>query len=183
MGLMSFFARLAQILKSNLNDLISRSEDPEKMLDQVLRDMAEQLTEATKQVAVAIADEKGKRLVLLEDGKTTLPSAIFFRTGAAPVFGRKGIDAYINGDEGRLMRGLKKILGTSLMEEKTLIGSRAVGFTEILQHFISHLKGRADDAAGRSIDHVIMGRPVHFHDDDGDADTKSQNTLENIDCR
>ena len=58
MGLMSFFARLAQILKSNLNELISRSEDPEKMLEQVIRDMSEQLTEATKQVAVAIADEK-----------------------------------------------------------------------------------------------------------------------------
>ena len=55
---MSFFARLAQILKSNLNELISRSEDPEKMLEQVIRDMADQLTEATKQVAVAIADEK-----------------------------------------------------------------------------------------------------------------------------
>lgn len=58
MGLMSFFARLAQVLKSNLNELISRSEDPEKMLEQVIRDMSEQLTEATKQVAVAIADEK-----------------------------------------------------------------------------------------------------------------------------
>ena len=58
MGLMSFFARLAHILKSNLNELISRSEDPEKMLEQVIRDMSEQLTEATKQVAVAIADEK-----------------------------------------------------------------------------------------------------------------------------
>lgn len=55
---MGFFSRLAQLLKSNLNDLINRSEDPEKMLHQVIIDMGEQLIEAKKQVAVAIADEK-----------------------------------------------------------------------------------------------------------------------------
>lgn len=55
---MSFFARLAQLIKSNLNELISRAEDPEKMLEQVIRDMNVQLLEAKKQVAVAIADEK-----------------------------------------------------------------------------------------------------------------------------
>src|SRR2546423_111331 len=40
------------------NDLISKSEDPEKMLNQVVIDMANQLIEAKKQVAVSIADEK-----------------------------------------------------------------------------------------------------------------------------
>ncbi len=55
---MGFFSRLAQLIKSNLNDLISKSEDPEKMLNQVILDMNSQLVEAKKQVAVAIADEK-----------------------------------------------------------------------------------------------------------------------------
>ena len=55
---MGIFARLAILVKSNLNDLISRSEDPEKMLNQVVIDMANQLIEAKKQVAVSIADEK-----------------------------------------------------------------------------------------------------------------------------
>lgn len=55
---MAFFARLSQLLRSNLNDLISRSEDPEKMLNQVIQDMNTNLVEAKKQVAVAIADEK-----------------------------------------------------------------------------------------------------------------------------
>ncbi|MFO0695810.1 MAG: PspA/IM30 family protein [Polyangiales bacterium] len=55
---MGFFGRMAQLLKSNLNDLISKSEDPEKMLNQVIVDMNQQLVEAKKQVAVAIADEK-----------------------------------------------------------------------------------------------------------------------------
>ncbi len=55
---MGIFARLAALIKSNLNDLISSAEDPEKMLNQVLIDMGNQLIEAKKQVAMAIADEK-----------------------------------------------------------------------------------------------------------------------------
>lgn len=55
---MGIFARLAALIKSNLNDLISRSEDPEKMLNQIVIDMGAQLLEAKKQVASSIADEK-----------------------------------------------------------------------------------------------------------------------------
>ncbi|MCC7538829.1 MAG: PspA/IM30 family protein [Deltaproteobacteria bacterium] len=55
---MGIFGRIAQLIKSNINDLINRAEDPEKMLNQVIVDMNAQLVEAKKQVAVAIADEK-----------------------------------------------------------------------------------------------------------------------------
>jgi len=55
---MGIFSRLGTLIKSNLNDLISRAEDPEKMLNQVLLEMQQQLVEAKKAVAVAIADEK-----------------------------------------------------------------------------------------------------------------------------
>lgn len=58
---MGILSRLATLIKSNLNDLISRSEDPEKMLEQILLDMNQQLLEAKKQVAVSIADEKRLR--------------------------------------------------------------------------------------------------------------------------
>src|SRR5919106_1627567 len=55
---MGFFGRLSQLIRSNLNDLINRAEDPEKMLNQVILEMNQQLVEAKKMVAVAIADEK-----------------------------------------------------------------------------------------------------------------------------
>ena len=55
---MGIFSRLGTLIKSNLNDIISKAEDPEKMLSQVLVDMKNQLVEAKKQVAVAIGDEK-----------------------------------------------------------------------------------------------------------------------------
>ncbi len=55
---MGLFARLARLIKSNINALISSSENPEKMLNQLIIDMSEQLAAAKKQVAGAIADEK-----------------------------------------------------------------------------------------------------------------------------
>lgn len=55
---MGLWARIVQFIKSNINALISRAEDPEKMLNQVVMDMNEQLIKAKKQVATAIADEK-----------------------------------------------------------------------------------------------------------------------------
>lgn len=55
---MSIFGRIGTLLKANINDLISKAEDPEKILNQLILDMKEQLINAKKQVAVAIADEK-----------------------------------------------------------------------------------------------------------------------------
>ncbi|MFH0900996.1 MAG: PspA/IM30 family protein [Pseudomonadota bacterium] len=55
---MGIFARLGTLIKSNINDLVTKAEDPEKMLNQVLLEMQQQLVEAKKQVAMAIADEK-----------------------------------------------------------------------------------------------------------------------------
>ena len=55
---MAIFSRIGTLLKSNVNEAISRAEDPEKMLNQMLLDMQGQMVEAKKQVAVAIADEK-----------------------------------------------------------------------------------------------------------------------------
>src|SRR5437762_14197937 len=58
---MGLFDRLSTLLRSNINDLISRAEDPEKMLTQILVDMRSQLVKAKQQVATAIADEKRLR--------------------------------------------------------------------------------------------------------------------------
>ena len=58
---MGLFDRLSALLRSNINDLISRAEDPEKMLNQIITDMRSQLAKAKQQVATAIADEKRLR--------------------------------------------------------------------------------------------------------------------------
>jgi phage shock protein A len=66
---MGIFARIARLIKANLNALISGAEDPEKVLTQILEDMGKQLMEAKQQVAVAIADEKrlGKQVQVEKD--------------------------------------------------------------------------------------------------------------------
>lgn len=63
---MGIFRRLSDIIKANINDLLNRAEDPEKMLNQMLIEMREQLAQAKRQVAVAIADEKRLRRQLDE---------------------------------------------------------------------------------------------------------------------
>jgi phage shock protein A len=65
---MGIFSRIAALIKANLNDLITRSEDPEKMLNQIVIEMSEQLVEAKKQVASSIADEKRLEKQVQEEG-------------------------------------------------------------------------------------------------------------------
>ncbi len=55
---MGIFSRLKTLISSNVNDMINKAENPEKMLNQLLIDMNEQLIESKKAVAMAIADEK-----------------------------------------------------------------------------------------------------------------------------
>src|SRR2546425_5398988 len=55
---MGIFDRLSTLIRSNISDLISRAENPEKMLNQLIVDMRTQLAKAKQQVASAIADEK-----------------------------------------------------------------------------------------------------------------------------
>ena len=64
---MGILDRIRTVLKSNINALISKAEDPEKMLNQLIMDMNEQLMEAKKQVAMSIADEKKLERQALEN--------------------------------------------------------------------------------------------------------------------
>jgi phage shock protein A len=64
---MGILDRIRTVLKSNINALISKAENPEKMLNQLIMDMNEQLLEAKKQVAMSIADEKKLERQALEN--------------------------------------------------------------------------------------------------------------------
>ena len=94
-------------------------------------------------------------------------------------YGRAAIAAYMRGDDGRLLRGLKSTLGSSLIDEKTRIGARAVSFKAVLARFFQHLHARMETEAG-PISQVVLGRPVHFVDDDAAGDAKAQGVLEDI---
>lgn len=120
-------------------------------------------------------------LLALENGKPILPSVVFFNAEENTVsVGQAGLKEYLDGYEGRLMRALKSLLGSSLMEGKTEIQGRSLPYKELLTQFITELKHRAETAADRSFDQAVFGRPVFFVDDDTAADDKAEVTLEAI---
>src|SRR5215475_11545729 len=55
---MGLLERVSALVRANLNDLIDRAEDPQKMLKQVILDMQKQMIQVKTQVAIAIADEQ-----------------------------------------------------------------------------------------------------------------------------
>jgi hypothetical chaperone protein len=120
-------------------------------------------------------------LLALEDGKLTLPSVVFFNAeDGSTSFGRAALADYLAGYEGRLMRSLKSLLGTGLMDSQTEVQGKALGFRDLLAQFINELKRRAEQVAGRTFTQAVMGRPVHFVDDDVDADRLAEQTLREI---
>ena len=119
-------------------------------------------------------------LAALEAGQTTIPSAIFYETDGAVLIGRKAIESYVEGAPGRLMRSLKSVLGTSLIEETTWLGRERTSFRDVIAYYLGAVKRRAEQATGRELRDVVHGRPVHFVDNADDADRKAEQTLRDI---
>ena len=120
-------------------------------------------------------------LLPLEDDKTTLPSVLFFHAEDPLVsYGRAALGDYLAGYEGRLMRSLKSLLGTSMMDDSTEVMGRAMPFRELLAHFIGELKRRGEQAAGTTFTQAVLGRPVFFVDEDPAADKLAEDTLGEI---
>jgi len=121
------------------------------------------------------------RLLSLEEDKATLPSVVFFNADENEFsYGRAALGEYLAGYEGRLMRSLKSLLGSGAIDGQTEVGGRALPYRGLLAQFIGELKRRGERAAGQSFSKVVMGRPVHFVDDDAAADQLAQDTLEDI---
>ena len=66
---MGLIDRISQLTRANINDLLDRAEDPEKMLNQILRDMEVNIRQAREQVASMIAQEKELEMDLAETTK------------------------------------------------------------------------------------------------------------------
>lgn len=133
----------------------------------------------TSNSTVGLARDAGTGLVPLEGGETTLPSAIFFSFEGGHIrFGREAVASYADGVEGRLMRALKSVLGSSLVHEKTRIRKRAIPFIDIVGLFIAEMKRRTEAHADAPFETAVLGRPVQFVDDDAAADRQAQDELE-----
>jgi hypothetical chaperone protein len=108
-----------------------------------------------------------------------MPTALFFASETQSVlYGSEAMQAYLNGAEGRLLRALKSLLGSRLMDEYTAVGDKSIRFFDIVVLFFKELKRRCETHLGQSLTRAVIGRPVHFVDDDLARDTLAQNTLE-----
>lgn len=130
-------------------------------------------------IAIPQADGQGMRLVELEAGFRTMPTAVFYNAeDESRSFGRAAINAYVDGFDGRLMRSIKSILGSDLIEETTEIGhGLTIKYLDVVIGYLKHLKGMAEAAHGTALSRVVIGRPVRFVDDDDVRDAKAEDAL------
>jgi hypothetical chaperone protein len=135
----------------------------------------------TSNSTIGIVHQAKCQLAILENKKPIIRSAIFCDTEAKEwVFGQEGITRYLESTPGRLMMSLKSVLGSQLMNDKTHIFNEYIPYTQVLSRFIRHIKTKAEATLNQELTHVVMGRPVHFHDHDKDKDQLAQQTLKDI---
>jgi hypothetical chaperone protein len=134
----------------------------------------------TSNTTLGLGDGGRPALARIEGDEVTVPSAIFFTPTTEARIGRAAMSAYLDGEPGRLMRSLKSVLGTSLIDEATQVGRQRVKFRDVIGRYVQIVKRRAETATDREIDAVVHGRPVHFVDGDPEGDARAEDTLRTI---
>jgi hypothetical chaperone protein len=133
----------------------------------------------TSNSAIAWAKPQGTaQLIPLEGDALTMPTAVFYNAeDGSTHFGREAITHYLEGTEGRLMRSLKSLLGSPLLMETTVINNHLVNFSDIITTYLAELRERATQHLGAAPTRVVMGRPVHFVDEDAARDAQAESSL------
>lgn len=132
----------------------------------------------TSNSAVGYAVDGKPHLIAIEDGEDTLPTSIFFDSAEQELrFGRAANASLIGRDEGRYMRALKSVLGTSLMHERRYMWGKVMTFVDVISYFLKEVKSRAEATTGQTFTHALSGRPVFFHSENAE---KNQRALEDL---
>ena len=104
------------------------------------------------------------RLIKLDPDQITLPSTFFFDfENRRTLIGEPANQELLDGIDGRFMRALKRLLGSTLMHERRQILNGCVTFVDIIARFLHQIKIRAEAENDLTFNHVISGRPVIFH--------------------
>lgn len=119
------------------------------------------------------------QLVPLEGKAAAMPTALFFNyEDRSTHYGRDAMRQYLAGEEGRLMRSLKSLLGSSLLQDKTAVHGQLVSYQDIIAIFLKHMAEQAQQHMGGMPERVVLGRPVHFVDGNPERDAQAQASLE-----
>jgi len=118
----------------------------------------------TSNTSAALLDGGRPRLIELEPGRTSVPTAVFLDFGARRMlFGSAAVDALISGREGRFLRALKRVLGTPLMRETRQLLNRRMTLLELVSDVLARVRVQAEAETGERVTRVMAGRPVIFH--------------------
>ena len=132
----------------------------------------------TSNSAVALSGQGSPRLLALQGGATSVPTALFFSfEDDTTTYGREAMRRYLEQERGRLLRSIKSLLGTRLFDELTQVKYRRYAFSEIIADFLRFLRNAAAAELGRAPDKVVIGRPAFFVDDDTAADSMAEAQL------
>ena len=118
----------------------------------------------TSNTSAAVLSEGGSRLIELEPGRVSVPTAVFLDFASKQMlFGTAAVEALVAGREGRLLRALKRVLGTPLMRETRLLLNRRTTLLELVGEVLAQVRARGEAETGERLDRVLAGRPVVFH--------------------
>jgi hypothetical chaperone protein len=132
----------------------------------------------TSNSAVGVCDAAGTRLLPLQRGATSVPTALFFSfDDDLTAFGQEALERYFAREPGRYLRALKSVLGTKLFEETTQVKRKRYAFGEIIAAFLRFLRTAAGKSLGALPTSVVLGRPAFFVDDDPKADAAAERQL------
>lgn len=145
----------------------------------LLQDVTLGIDFGTSNSAMSVRQGSGPaRMISLEGDARTLPTALFFNTEEQRThFGRDAIAQYLEGTEGRLMRSLKSLLGSALLQDKTAVHNQLISYQDVISLFLRMLAQKAQAELGGMPGRVLMGRPVHFVDDDPTRDQQAEDAL------
>lgn len=139
----------------------------------------------TSNSAAALVDAAGQlHPIALEGTRTAMPTALYFSSEDGHLsFGTAAMQAYLSDVQdglgaGRLMRAIKSLLGSALIDEHTVVNGQALSFFDVVVLFFRELKGRAEAQLGHPVGATMLGRPVHFVDDNPQRDALAQATLQ-----
>ncbi len=128
----------------------------------------------TSNTAAAVLDQGRPRIIALEPGQETLPTAIFLDYASRHTYyGRDAVSALIDGRDGRFMRALKSVLGTPLARERRTFLNERLTLLDIVARFLAEVRARASAELGADVRSVVAGRPVHFHSADAARDAQA----------
>lgn len=138
----------------------------------------------TSNSAAALIGAQGQLNVIPLEGHTnTMPTALYFSQEDGRIeYGSVALATYLKAAQeqvmgGRLMRSIKSLLGSKLMDEQTLVNGQLLSFFDIVVLFFKELKSRSEAHMGHTVHRAMLGRPVHFVDDNPERDALAQTTL------